>query len=130
MGQTSAAAGSMPSLSADQLGEFLELLPSVDSVELKLTVPDAHRRATVTGLGLDPLDAQIRQIVFFDTADLALDRGGGGRAGKTDPGPRRDSVIKLRPVDPVISSPTRPGHCPASGSRWTPPRVASCVLPP
>ena len=108
MAQTSPAAGSTPTLSSDQLEEFLELLPSVDSVELKLTVPDAYRRSTVTGLGLDPLDAQIRQIVFFDTADLALDRGGVVVRARRIQGRDGDSVIKLRPVEPAhLSDATR-----------------------
>ncbi len=108
MAHASAGSGSMPSMSADQLEQFLELLRSVDSVELKLTVPDADRRATVAGLGLDPLDAQIRQIVFFDTADLALDRGGVVVRARRIQGSKGDSVIKLRPVEPAqLSDATR-----------------------
>ena len=34
-------------LTPDQLTEILALLPGADSVELKLTVPDTHRRTTV-----------------------------------------------------------------------------------
>jgi hypothetical protein len=44
---------------------LLGLIQGADSVELKLTVPDEDRRSTVMGLGMDPLDAQIRQVVFF-----------------------------------------------------------------
>ena len=61
------------SLSQEQLVELLAVLPASDSVELKLTVPESQHRSTVMGLGMDPLDAQIRQVVFFDTPDLALD---------------------------------------------------------
>ena len=59
-----------------QLREMLALTSHADSVELKLTVPDSERRATVTGLGMDPLEAQIRQVFFFDTPDLALNKKG------------------------------------------------------
>ena len=58
-------------LSPEQLVDFVALLPSVDSVELKLSVPEEHTRSSVMALGMDPLDAQLRQIVFFDTPDLA-----------------------------------------------------------
>jgi hypothetical protein len=76
-----------------QLEEMLALTSHADSVELKLTVPDSERRSIVTGLGMDPLDAQIRQVFFFDTPDLRLNKQGvvvrGGRAGPPGPGPRR-----------------------------------------
>jgi hypothetical protein len=65
-----------PALSDTQLAEMMSLLRGSDTVELKLTVPDSEQRAAIRGLGLDPLDAQIRQVVFFDTPDLALDRAG------------------------------------------------------
>ncbi|HWI23144.1 MAG TPA: hypothetical protein VNT22_11105, partial [Baekduia sp.] len=45
-------------------------------------------------------DAQIRQVVFFDTPDLALDRVGLVVRARRVQGPTGDSVIKLRPVDP------------------------------
>jgi hypothetical protein len=48
----------------------LVLTAHADSVELKLTVPDSERRATVAAMGMDPLEAQIRQVYFFDTPDL------------------------------------------------------------
>src|SRR4051794_39452043 len=51
-------------LSPEQLSEVLGLLKGADSVELKLSVPDADRRSTVAALAMDPLDAQIRQVVF------------------------------------------------------------------
>ena len=95
------AATPMPTLSPEQLSELLTLLRGADSVELKLTVPDTDRRSTVAALGLDPLDAQLRQVVFFDTPDLRLDRMGlvvRARRTQNKPG---DSVVKLRPVDPA-----------------------------
>ena len=36
-------------LSDEQLGELITLLKDVDTVELKLTVPQADQRAVVTG---------------------------------------------------------------------------------
>jgi inorganic triphosphatase YgiF len=65
-----------PRLSDADLVKPLELMEGADSVELKLTVPDSEQRSTLRTLGLDPLDAQIRQVFFFDTPDLALETHG------------------------------------------------------
>jgi len=89
-----------PSLTAEQLVDLLALLKKVDSVELKLTVPADAGRRIMDNLGLDPLDAQIRQVVFFDTPDLTLDQAGVvARARRLQVG-IDDSTVKLRPVDP------------------------------
>jgi hypothetical protein len=90
-----------PALSDAQLAELMTLLRGSDTVELKLTVPASQQRAAIVGLGLDPLDAQIRQVVFFDTPDLALDRAGVVVRARRIQGRMGDSVIKLRPLDPV-----------------------------
>jgi hypothetical protein len=89
-----------PRLSEEQVDEVLGLLKGADSVELKLTVPDADRVSTVKALSMDSLDAQIRQVAFFDTPDLRLDQHGlvvRVRRIQRKPG---DSVVKLRPVVP------------------------------
>jgi hypothetical protein len=89
-----------PALSAEQLVELFALLKGADSVELKLSVPDADRRSVVTALGMDPLEAQLRQVVFFDTPDLALNgRGIVVRARRIQRKPG-DAVVKLRPIAP------------------------------
>lgn len=88
----------MPSLTAEQLAELMPLIDSADSVELKLSVPDAARRSTVAALGMDALKAQIRQVAFFDTPDLALsDHGVVVRARRVQ-GKPGDTVVKLRPL--------------------------------
>jgi hypothetical protein len=89
-----------PSLTDAQLTGMMGLLRGSDSVELKLTVPPAQQRAAIRELGLDALDAQIRQVVFFDTPDLALDRAGVVVRARRIQGRVGDSVIKLRPLDP------------------------------
>ena len=94
------SAGPAINLTDDQLREALELVKDADSVELKLTIPEEEQRSAVNELGMDPLDAQIRQVYFFDTPDLALnERGVVVRARRVQ---RRgdDSVVKLRPVVP------------------------------
>ena len=88
-------------LSDEQLAEVLRLAKNADSVELKLTVPDSELRSTVQSLGMDPLDAQIRQVFFFDTPDLRLNAHGLVVRGRRVQGRGDDSVIKLRPVDPA-----------------------------
>ena len=91
---------SAPALSGAQLGEILRLLPGSDSVELKVTVPEAGRRHVMERLGMDPMQAELRQVAYFDTPDLALNRAGlvvRARRVQRKPG---DSVVKLRPVVP------------------------------
>jgi hypothetical protein len=89
-----------PALTDEQLRELIGLIEGADSVELKLTVPDEDRRSTVVALGMDPLDAYIRQVFFFDTPDLALDRAGVVTRARRSQGSRDDTVVKLRPVVP------------------------------
>ena len=89
-----------PALSDEQFGRLTALIEESDSVELKLTVPEADQRSTVTALGLDPLDAQIRQVFFFDTPDLALNRNGVVVRARRVQKKGDDSVVKLRPVVP------------------------------
>jgi hypothetical protein len=90
----------MKQLTAEQLSEVLKLTAQSDTVELKLTVPEAQRRSTLNALQIDPLDAQIRQVVFFDTPDLELDRHGVVVRARRVQGVGDDSVVKLRPVVP------------------------------
>ena len=87
-------------LTDGQLQEVLDLASHADSVELKLTVPDSERRSTVDALGMDPLEAQIRQVFFFDTPDLVLNRSGVIARARRAQGGEDDSVVKLRPVVP------------------------------
>lgn len=87
-------------ISDAQLPEMLELIQGCDSVELKLTVPESDQRSAITALGMDPLDAQIRQVYFFDTPDLQLDAAGVVVRGRRVQGKGDDSVVKLRPVVP------------------------------
>jgi hypothetical protein len=89
-----------PSLTGEQLQELLGLISGSDSVELKVTVPDAAHRSTLTALDIDPLDAQIRVVTFFDTPDLALNKAGVVVRARRIQGKGDDSVIKLRPVVP------------------------------
>jgi hypothetical protein len=87
-------------LSDEDVVRVLELAGGSDSVELKLTIPADRQRATFLGLGVDPLDAQIRLVTFFDTPDLALNKAGVVVRARRVQGRGDDSVVKLRPVEP------------------------------
>jgi hypothetical protein len=88
-------------LTDEQLQELVVLLKDVDSTELKLTVPESAQRTAIAGLGLDPLEAQIRQVFFFDTPDLRLDTHGVVVRARRSQKKADDSVVKLRPVVPA-----------------------------
>jgi hypothetical protein len=89
-----------PQLDGKQLAELMKLINDADSVELKMTVPDADSRGTIRSLQLDPIEAQIRQVVFFDTPDLQLNDNGLVVRARRSQGAPDDSVVKLRPVVP------------------------------
>jgi len=95
------SASATPALSDQQLAEFLELTKGADSVELKLTLPLSGRSRAAAALGVDPLDGQIRQVYFFDTPDLALNRSGVVVRARRVQQKGDDSVVKLRPVVPA-----------------------------
>jgi hypothetical protein len=93
------SASSVPDLTDERHTELLALLEGADSVELKLTVPLADGRRT-SALAVDPLGAQIRQVYFFDTPDLALNKQGVVVRARRIQRKEHDSVVKLRPVVP------------------------------
>jgi hypothetical protein len=87
-------------LSDDDLARMIELMKGSDSVELKLTVPESDHRTSLAALEIDPLNAQIRQVFFFDTPDLALNKNGVVVRARRVQKKGDDSVVKLRPVIP------------------------------
>ena len=86
---------------ADRARELHRLVKGSDSIELKLTVPETAYRSGAAALGVDPLDAQIRQVFFFDTPDLDLNKAGVVARARRVQGRGDDSVVKLRPVVPA-----------------------------
>jgi hypothetical protein len=89
-----------PARSDEDVQTLIGLLKDVDSVELKLTVPEPAHFATARALRLDPLQAQIRQVYFFDTPGLALDSKGLVVRARRSQQKGDDTVVKLRPVVP------------------------------
>jgi hypothetical protein len=96
---------STPRLSDTDVARVLELLQHADTVELKTSVPVQAHQGAVTALGIDPIEAQPRQVFFFDTPDLALDKAGVVVRARRIAGGKGDTVIKLRPVEPAQLSP-------------------------
>ena len=96
-----ASATTPPTLSGEEVTHLFSLIKDSDSVELKLTVPEPDQRSTVAALGMDALEAQIRQIFFFETPDLKLDKVGVVVRARRIQGKPNDSVVKLRPVEPA-----------------------------
>ena len=96
-----AATTAAPSLTNEQVVEALGLMKGADSVELKLTVPADSQRTALKALDIDPLDAQIRQVFFFDTPDLALYAQRRGRARAARPGEGRRHRRQAPPGRPA-----------------------------
>jgi hypothetical protein len=92
---------STPTLTAEQTAEVFQLIKRSDTVELKLTVPDTDHRSAVAALEMDVLQAQIRQVMFFDTPELTLNSSGLVLRARRVQGREGDSVVKLRPIDPA-----------------------------
>ena len=88
-----------------QLTDVLKQFSGVDSVELKLTVDAGDQRKTVQALEMDPLQARLRQVLFFDTPDLQLNKAGVVVRARRIQDKPADSVIKLRPIVPGEVSP-------------------------
>ena len=99
------AGATPPRLTDDQLSDIMALVGGSDSVELKLSINDADRRATIDALGLDPLQCQIRQVFFFDTPDLKLSKSGVVVRARRVQGRGDDSTVKLRPIRPEDLTP-------------------------
>jgi hypothetical protein len=90
-----------PTIPDEEVARLLDLIKDSDSVELKLTLPESHHRSAIVALGMDPLEAQIRQVFFFDTPELALDGHGVVVRARRIEDKGGDSVVKLRPVVPA-----------------------------
>jgi hypothetical protein len=95
----------MSTMNGKQVAELVGLMKHSDSVELKLTVVDSAIRSTADALGMDPLEAEIRQVVFFDTPALTLNKAGVVVRARRMQGGGGDTVIKLRPVKPETLPP-------------------------
>jgi hypothetical protein len=90
----------MARLDDAQREELLRLTRKVDAVEMKLTIPSEDHASTLKALGIDPVEAEIRQVWFFDTPDLRLDAAGIVVRARRMAGGKGDTVVKIRPATP------------------------------
>jgi len=79
----------------------MKILKDVGSVEIKLVAPMHIHRATISKLGVDPIETEVRQVYFFDTPNLDLNKAGVVVRARRMQGGAGDTVVKLRPVDPA-----------------------------
>ena len=89
-------------LSLEEVQEVLRLAGGSDTVEIKLAIPMEAHRATFKSLSLDPIEAEPRQVFFFDTPTMALGRAGLLVRARRSQGGAGDTVVKLRPVEPTM----------------------------
>jgi len=89
------------SLSPQDTKKLLDLVRNAKSIEIKVSVPMAAHQRTILRMGIDPVEAQVRHVYFFDTPDQALNRAGIIVRARRRPGGAADTVVKLRPVDPA-----------------------------
>src|SRR4051812_6432161 len=97
---TSTGPKRLTELPGEELTALIGLMSGSDSVELKVTLPESAQRSAVAALGIDPLEAQIRQVFFFDTPDLTLNQAGMAVRARRSQGRSGDTAVKLRPVVP------------------------------
>ena len=106
-------------LSDEDLAQLLGLLRGANSVELKLTVPENAQNRVLGALGVDPLDARLRQVFFFDTPELTLSKKGVVVRARRIQDAGADTTVKLRPVSCGTTPPSPPrlgpGSSPSSG---------------
>lgn len=62
--------------SSERLARLIRFWPVEQAVRFTVSTPDTDRHSAVAAVGLDLLDARLRQVVFVDTPDLTLTRQG------------------------------------------------------
>ena len=122
----SSATAPRQAFSDEQLQELSALMKDADSVELKVTIPESAQLPSVRALDLDPLQAEIRQVFFFDLPDLSLDAKGLVVRARRSQKKGDDTVVKLRPVVPSSSRATS-ATWRTSASRSTRCRPGTCA---
>ena len=89
-----------PTIPDAEIDRLVGLLREADSAELKLSVPATDLRSTATALELDPLDAQIRHVLFLRHARPRARPAGVVVRARRSQSSGDDTVVKLRPVVP------------------------------
>lgn len=68
------ADAAQPAVSSERLAALIRQWRGGSRARFTLSTADADHRSAVVGLGLDLLDARLRQVHFFDTGDVSLAR--------------------------------------------------------
>ncbi len=75
-------------------------IEGADKVEIKITVAKNDEERAYESLDVGRRDAARREIYFFDTPELALNKAGVVLRARAIEDDDHDSVVKIRPVDP------------------------------
>src|SRR5215470_10851547 len=86
-------------------GKVAALVSGANSIEIKVTIPEAQVDSTLARFGLTVDNDEERYIYFFDTPDLALQQAGIIARARRVVGNQHDSTVKFRPVQPELVSP-------------------------
>jgi hypothetical protein len=98
------AADRFVKLKTKDTADVLTLPKHSTSIEMKVTIP-FDNRDILRKIGFDPVEAEARQIYFFDTPDLQLNQAGLIVRARRRAGGRGDTVVKMRPVHPPMVDP-------------------------
>jgi hypothetical protein len=79
---------------------FESKIEGSDKVEIKITVTGNDEKRAYDALELERRDAARRDIYFFDTPELTLNKAGVVLRARAVEDDDHDSVVKIRPVDP------------------------------
>jgi hypothetical protein len=79
---------------------FESKIAGTDKVEIKITITGDDEDRAYEALDFGSRDAVRRDIYFFDTPELALNKAGVVLRARAVEGDERDSVVKIRPVNP------------------------------
>ena len=89
-----------PGLSERSLRELLARAHGIDTVRVRVAVPEERRFTTAVALGVDPLNAPGGEACFFDTPDLALHYAGVAVSARRVADQRPSLSVTARPVVP------------------------------
>lgn len=79
---------------------FESKIEGADKVEIKITVAKKDEQRAYEALEIGRRDAARRDIYFFDTPELTLNKAGVVLRARAIEDDDHDSVVKIRPVDP------------------------------
>jgi len=79
---------------------FESKIEGADKVEIKITVASKDEQRAYEALEIGRRDAARREIYFFDTPELSLNKAGVVLRARAIEDSDHDSVVKIRPVDP------------------------------